>query len=453
MKASTSRTIPTLALFLGLGLGLGIGPAQAVPLPEPVTDDDFHPTDPKKVALGKLLAFDKLLSGNRNISCLTCHHPMAATGDGLALPVGEGGAGLGVTRDTGTGLDAVHERVPRNAPHLFAIGAKELEFLFHDGRVSVDPNHPAGFQTPAGPSLPPGLDNVVAAQAMFPVTSGTEMAGQAGENTQADAAATAQNGDFSAVWSHIADKIREVPQYVELFVDAFPEVTHAADIGYVHVANAIAAFEIDAWRCTNSPFDAFLRRDRNAITRHQLRGLHLFYGKAGCSNCHDGKFLTDNDFHAIAMPQIGPGKGDGPDGLDDFGRGRETGKPEDRYRFRTPTLRMVAATAPYGHAGAYATLEAVVRHHLDPVGSLHGYDPTQARLPSRPDLDALDFVVMSDPERVAAIAAANELDPVHLRDQEVADLVAFLHALTDPGCLDLRRDVPPALPSGLPVFD
>jgi cytochrome c peroxidase len=436
-----------------LAFGLALNLAQAAHLPEPATADDFHPTDPKKVALGKLLSFDKVLSGNLNISCLTCHHPMAGTGDGLALPVGEGGEGLGVTRNTGTDLGAIHERVPRNAPHLFALGAKEFNFLFHDGRVSVDPTQPSGFQSPAGDHLPLGLDNVVAVQAMFPVTSAAEMAGQEGENDQADAAASAQGGDFSGVWNHIAEKIQAIPEYVDLFVDTYPDVDQASDITYVHAANAIAAFEINAWSCSDSPFDAYLRGDRNALTRHQIKGMRLFYGKAGCSTCHSGTFLTDNDFHAIAMPQIGPGKGDGPDGRDDFGRGRETGEAEDMYRFRTPTLRMVAMTAPYGHAGAYDTLEAVVRHHLDPVNSLVNYDPTQARLPSRPDLDALDFVVMSDPNRVAAIAAANELEPVALREREIFFLMAFLRSLTDPRCLDLRRDVPTSLPSGLPLFD
>jgi cytochrome c peroxidase len=61
-------------------------------------------------------------------------------GDGLALPVGEGGEGLGVTRNTGSGGEAVHERVPRNAPHVFNLGATEITVMFHDGRVAVAPD-------------------------------------------------------------------------------------------------------------------------------------------------------------------------------------------------------------------------------------------------------------------------------------------------------------------------
>jgi len=151
-------------------------------LPAPATDDDFYPRDPAKEELGKLLFSDKILSGNLNLSCATCHHPLSDTGDGLSLPIGEGGNGLGVTRDTGQGAAAVPERVPRNAPPVFNLGAKEYERMFHDGRVAVDPAQPSGFLSPAGDALPAGLANVLAAQAMFPVTSGTEMAGQEGEN-------------------------------------------------------------------------------------------------------------------------------------------------------------------------------------------------------------------------------------------------------------------------------
>ena len=77
----------------------------------------------------------------------------------------------------------------------------------------------------------------------------------------------------------------------------------------------------------------------------------------------------------------------------------------------------------------------------------------QAVMPSRPDLNAQDFVIMDDNGSVAAIAAANELAPVRLREREIMALVAFLHALTDPAMLDLRRDVPRAVPSGLPLAD
>lgn len=436
----------------GHGSDRGEGVARGV-LPAPSSDALFVSHDPEKVALGRLLFIDKVLSGNLNISCATCHHSLTDTGDGLSLPVGEGGRGLGVTRDTGAGVDEIHERVPRNAPPVFNLGAREFTTMFHDGRVQEDPAEPSGFRSPAGSQLPSGLESALAAQAMFPVTSATEMAGQAGENPIADAAAANQLAGPGGVWDQLAERLRAIPEYVDRFQRAYDDVTGPADITFVHAANAIAAFEATAWRADNSPFDRFLRGNGAAMSTQAKRGMRLFYGKANCAACHSGTFQSDQQFHAIAMPQVGPGKGDGPSGHEDFGRERVTGDPADRFRFRTPSLRNVALTGPWGHDGAYDSLEAVVRHHLHPLRSLRTYDASQLVVPSRPDLDAQDLVVMQDPAAVQAIAQANELVPVRLRKREVADLIAFLQALTDPASIDLRGDVPRRVPSGLPLFD
>ena len=415
---------------------------------------DGRMPDAAKVELGRLLFFDKVLSGNLNISCATCHHPLTDTGDGLSLPVGEGGVGLGVTRDGGTGSDAVHERVPRNAPPLFMLGSTKVTRLFHDGRVEMDASFPSGFRTPAGHDLPDSLENILAAQAMFPVTSGAEMAGQPGENPVADQAAAGNLAGPGGVWELLAGRLRSIPDYVERFGAVFGIA--ADQIRFSHAANAIAAFEIDAWRADRSPYDEFLSGNAKArpFNKAGARGHRLFFGKAGCAGCHHGDLLSDMEFHAIAMPQVGPGKGNGLSGYEDWGRSLVTGIAADRFRFRTPPLRNVALTAPYGHAGAFQTLEEVVRHHLDPVASLYAYDcGSRTRLPSRADLDAVDCMVMDDPAAVAAIADANELPPAILSDREVDDLVAFLYALTDRSSMDLRRDVPPAVPSGIPLAE
>ncbi len=417
------------------------------------SDNDFYfngHQSPAKVELGRQLFFDKILSGNQNISCATCHHSLTGTSDGLALPVGEGGMGLGVTRNTGIGTDAIHERVPRNAPQVFNLGARQFTTMFADGRLQVDASQPSGFKSPAGSNLPLTLDNVLAAQAMFPVTSGTEMAGQAGENPQADFAAA---GDLPGLWHFIADKLRAIPDYVTLFQAAYPDIQGPQDITYPHAANAIAAFESVTWRFDNTPFDQFLRGDKHALSKQQREGMKLFYGKANCGSCHSGTYQSDQQFHAIAVPQIGGGKGDGVTGREDFGRFRETGDNNDLFAFRTPTLRNIELSAPYGHSGAFDSLEAMVRHHLNPVASLNNFDRTQVRLPPRPDLDAVDFQVMDDPSLRSAIAAANEITPITLNDAEVDQLLAFLHSLTDPAALNIRQDVPVASPSGLPVFD
>ncbi|WP_114327324.1 cytochrome-c peroxidase [Candidatus Colwellia aromaticivorans] len=420
---------------------------------KPLSDKDFYfngQQSAAKVELGRQLFFDKILSGNQNISCATCHHPMAATGDGVSLPIGEGGRGLGPTRRQGMGASAATERVPRNAPHIFNLGSKSFDKMFHDGRVAIDLDSPSGFLSPAAGDLPDGLDNVLAVQAMFPVTSGAEMAGQAGENNQADLASMS---DLLGIWQFIANKLQAIPEYVSLFEAAYNDINSAGDITYVHAANAIAAFEAVSWRFDNSPFDRYLRGDKKALSHNQKKGMKLFYGKAGCGSCHSGALQSDQEFHAIAMPQLGPGKGDGVSGHDDIGRQRVSNDANDKYQFRTPSLRNVAITAPYGHDGAYNTLQGVVEHHLSPIDSLQAYDTSQAFLPFITDADLSDFLVHNDLLSRQDLADANELAPTKLSARQINELMDFLYSLTDPAALDMRMDIPKRSPSGLAVFD
>jgi cytochrome c peroxidase len=267
------------------------------------------------------------------------------------------------------------------------------------------------------------------------------------------AAAAGDLAGADGVWELIARRLRANESYVQLFRDAYPEITDSSEISYVHAANAIAAFEAVAYRADNSPFDQYLRGDRQALSQNERMGMVLFYGKAQCATCHSGTFQTDQSFHAIAMPQVGPGKGMGVDGREDHGRSMVTGDAADYLKFRTPTLRNIALTAPYGHDGAYNTLEEVVRHQLNPAKALEEYNPAQLVMPSRADLDAEDLKVQNDPVRRAEIAAACETPAIELSETEISHLVDFLHALTDPDSIDLRLTVPAALPSGLPLFD
>jgi len=415
-----------------------------------VIDADYPDRNEAKESLGQLLFFDKILSGNKNTSCATCHHPLAATGDGLSLPVGEGGRGVGVMCDTGTGDDAIHERVPRNSPHLFNLGANEFSTMFHDGRVEKNLASSTGFDTPAGDAFLLGIDHALAAQSAFPPTSTTEMAGQAGENEVADAAAM---GDVQTVWYLLTERVMAIPEYQKLFRAAYPSLNVPDEVTFTHIANAIGAFEAAAYRADNSTFDRYLRGEKRAMSVNARLGMKLFQRKAECANCHAGKFQTDHQFHALGVPQIGPGKGDGFNGHDDFGREQVTGDSYDRYKFRTPTLRNVVITGPWGHDGAYNTLNAMLKHHIDPENSLAQYDTAQATLPSRVDLDAIDFTVHNDPTSRAELAAAIEIQAIRLKEREINLLIDFLHALTDPQSLDLRSTVPARVPSGLSLSD
>jgi cytochrome c peroxidase len=418
---------------------------------------DYFPVDPKKAALGQAFFFDKELSGNRNISCSTCHSPVTGTSDGLSINLGEGARGFSVSRDPGSFPPAPTdplERGQRNAPALFNLGAKEFVFFMHDGRFGLD-DSADGFFTPAGDDLPYGFGNLLEVVSIFAFTEIQEMLGQEGENDIADAAA-ALNSPFVAVWDKLVERIKAQPNYHGLIFAAFPELHGNIDnFTIVHVGKANAHFQSSAFRTSlDSPFDRFLKGDEEAISKEAARGYKLFTGKAKCDSCHNGPFLTDQKFHAIGVPQIGPGFGGvGNDGREDFGREGVTEDVRDRYRFRTPSLRNVALTGPWGHDGAFNTLEGIVRHHLDAERSLYTYNPSQRILPSRADLDALDLIATNNPDTRRAIAQRIELDKIRLNDKEFNDLMAFLHALTDPKSVDTRHTVPKSVPSGLTLAD
>ena len=417
-------------------------------LPEPLRAEEFVSFDETLAALGQLLFYDKILSGNRNIACGTCHNHDFGSGDGLSLGIGEGGIGVGPKRRLPDGAGMPNKRVPRNANALFNLGHRDFRVLFHDGRVSASDTYGNGFNTPAEEWLPVGLASLAAAQALFPVTSSVEMAGNPVENDIA--AARRERIDF--VWPVVARRVSAIPAYVELFSTAFDDVETPGDITMTHIANAIGDFVNSEWRAMDSPFDRHLAGDEGALTGPQTTGAELFYGKAGCSDCHSGPLLTDQEFHALAMPPFGPGRIRPFDPyVRDVGRMSETDQLFDAYRFRTPSLRNVTETGPWGHNGAYATLEGIVRHHLDPLTALEKWDRTQVVMPASDLFATTDFAVWDDAREMARVKAHIDIEPMVLSDAEIDALVAFLGALTDPAAVKGRLGKPDIVPSGLPV--
>ena len=158
--------------------------ASAGPLPR--ADALFAPQDPREVALGQLLFYDPILSGNSEVACATCHHPAFGTGDGVSLGIGDGGDGIGPTRRADP-ANPPEQRIPRNAPGLVNLGAAEFTVMFHDGRLEADPSRAAGLRTPLGDAMTVGFSGVLSAQSMFPVLSPDEMAGHYEENPVAQA--------------------------------------------------------------------------------------------------------------------------------------------------------------------------------------------------------------------------------------------------------------------------
>jgi len=363
---------------------LELQPLPAMPHP------DDNPPDSAKVSLGRLLFFDPVLSGPKDVACATCHHPDFAMADGRELPVGPGGRGLGPAREQ---HDPSMLPEARNAPTLVNVGFNQFGaqftasgFMFWDGRAR-------------------SLERLT----VLPLLEEDEMRGNA---------YPVQVAVDSAL-----ERLREIPEYVQRFREAYPGRAARADSGELDsavdslaYARAVAQF-VRSLRGDDSPYDRFVAGDPDALTAAQKRGLELFHGKAGCAECHSGPMLSDFQFHVVGAEQQGPGFRFTPH--QDLGRWNVTELEEDRWAFRTPSLRNVAVTAPYTHAGAYDSLRAAVELFLDGGGD-HAAIPA-GRL---------------DPE----------LEPVELGDRGISDLVAFLESLTD--VPEVR--VPDSVPSGLP---
>ena len=254
--------------------------------------------------------------------------------------------------------------------------------------------------------------------------------------------------------------------WLSAFQTAFNSNADAeALITFDNIVAAIAEYQ-RSMVFTNNPFSAYVNGDLEALTNQQKEGAILFFqtvdeGGGGCATCHSGDRFTDEEHHVIGFPQIGPGKGDGT--ADDFGRERETGAEEDRYRFRTPSLLNVAVTAPYGHAGAYGSLNQVLQHYNNPRGEVNDFfdDGGVCSLTQFEDLvDCEALYPFAEANTDAALdkladerASGDSLfeDP-NLNAGERADIVAFLQALTDP-CVEDRACLAPWIPNADDAHD
>lgn len=444
------------------------------------------PIRPELVELGRALFHDKILSGGNDVSCGTCHNPALGLTDARPLMSGVHGVGLGLDREGGQ----VGGRHSQGVSNLHV-----LETLTIDGKVEeiggnvlglglpvIPPEYQAAFEDFGGVLSP----RVIAGQAMLPEVTFAEMFGIPGvdHNEILDACVLPGKSLPEIVqcgFDGYMARLRANPTYVELFEDAY-EGLSIEEMNFGHAGNAIAAYQLAAFTFNDSPWDRFVAGDDCALDNKQLRGAKLFFDEdeGNCASCHSGAELTDNEFHQTLAPQFGCGndlpKRNGATGLDDFGRPRNTyafdwvvgGAGDEimpvaeRYKWRTPPLRNVEFTGPYGRLGQYPTLEAFVGHYKDPVKALEHYKITK-QLPDASIDDYTGFQCEFDSlhdsllDNAAAILAAGKdplLDTVSVtKKQDVDRLVAFLRALSDPAAHPdvLVGAIPDSVPSGLPV--
>ena len=362
MKSQWWRGIVWFVVWLVL---LGAGKPDAYHwdkpewVPDPVVPAD-NPMTEAKVELGRHLFYDKRLSLDNTKACASCHLQDKAFTDGRALPLG--------INDT----DGV-----RSAMMLANVAY--LPVL-----TWANPN-----QTHLERQLLLPLFGI------SPVELGMEGKEQ-----------------------ELFARLNADPRYPPMFKQAFPEEQGAVNLSTV--SKAIASFE-RTLLSFSSPYDRYkYGRQPDAISPAAKRGEALFYGEEmECAHCHGGFNFTDNIQHKrLPFPEIGfhntglynlDGKGAYP--VDNHGIRDVTDDPADEGKFRTPSLRNIAVTAPYMHDGSLLTLRDVIRKHYAVKGkaAIDGREPNPLR--------------------------DNFIEGFEITDSQLDDLVAFLETLTDPDFL------------------
>jgi len=445
-----------------------------------------RPIDAKLADLGRMLWFDTLHSLHQDNTCGGCHSPTNGFGDSQPMAIG-------VQNNNVVGPHRDGPRNQRRSP--LVINTALYPAMMWNGRfnsLSGDPfDNSAGFRFPFpeadirfshAENVAHHVTHLLQAQAHMPPTELIEVGGFNGicPNGVPDPTLGADFCQFDdgvgqtvplpdATTGSRNEPIRQkalqilngTKAYRKLFGEVFPEVGRGAPIDFFMFGKAIAEFEFTLV-FADAPLDRFARGNRDAMTAAEKRGALVFFGKAGCVNCHavagkSNEMFSDFEEHVIGVPQIAPefgaGKGNvifaGPGKNEDFGLEEITGDQSDRYRFRTAPLRNLAVSPGFFHNGAFIELDDAVRFHLDVVKGARSYDPVKAGVPA--DLAS----------RVGPAVPKKLLDPlvqkaIRLSDREVGDLVAFIRT----GLLDARVNaanlcqlVPARVPSGLPVMN
>lgn len=403
---------------------------------DPVQGQTLPSIESPLAQLGMQLFFSKTLSGNKDVACATCHHPLLGGGDNLSLSIGINATDPDVLGHKRLLQGQLAPGVPRNAPTTFNIGLWK-QFMFHDGRVA---QVEGGITTPdVSDSLPDPRAgaNLVHAQARFPVTSNHEMRGttfDAGGTVQScrDRLAERLGGYGNNTPAEDALSAEETDYWLAAFRQVYqqPQAQASALITEQNIAAALSEYE-RSQVFVNNAWKQYVQGDLAAISEPAKQGAVLFYreraaGGYACASCHRGDFFTDEQFHHVLIPPIGPGKGNpDPNQQQDYGRWLVTHNPDDKFRFRTPSLLNVAVTGPWAHNGAYTSLEAMVKHMLNPFQAALNYDVKQLQQPT--------IQTQQLQQNLREMLGGNtDMAGQAYRAEDVQYLVAFLQTLTDP---------------------
>lgn len=291
----------------------------ALPIKVPVPAN--NPITREKVELGKLLFFDPILSGNKDVACATCHHPEYGFAESLEVSIGVNGNGLGLSRVF-------------NQPN-------DIPFVKRNSQTIINSafNGLTNEKTPDASLAPMFWDLRVKSlenQSLEPIKAFEEMRGHAYET------------DFAL--DKVISRLKQIEEYQRLFKQAFGGKNA---ITKENLGKAIASYERTIIG-NNARFDRYMRGEYSALSRNELDGMNLFL-KDGCTKCHHGPMFSDFKTHVMGVPEQEKLKF--PD--DGF---------EKKYAFRTPSLRNLRFTYPYMHNGKLKTLENVLEFYEDLSG-------------------------------------------------------------------------------------
>jgi cytochrome c peroxidase len=390
--------------------------------------------------LGGLAFHDSLLGLNDDNSCAGCHAAPVGFGDTQSIAIG-------VENNNIVGPNRAGPRNQRRAPMLLNnIFYPRLMLNSRFASLSGDPfDNSAGFLFPPPEGLSLSfLPHLLTAQAFIPPTERPEMAGF-GPHVP---------GTNDGIRAAVVARLNANSEYRELFADIFYEVESGGPITYEMLARAIAEFEFSL-TFSDAPIDKFARGNLSAMTDSQKRGAMLFFGTAGCVQCHavsgeSNEQFSDFQQHVVGLPQLFPSVGnvpfDGPGANEDFGLEQITGNPADRYAFRTSPLRNIKLQPTFFHNGAYTRLEDALRFHLDAINVARKYNRSQAGVDNDLRVGPIEPVL----QRIDPLLAY----PVTLTAQEFQWLMDFVRdGLHDPRATPqrLRQMIPDSLPSGRPL--
>lgn len=371
-----------------------------------IPQDPRNPLTDAKVNLGGMLFHETALGINpkkvicyKTYSCASCHHAPAGFQAGRKQGIGDGAIGFGFH---GEG------RAPLND--------------YMTTELDVQP-----IRTPSSMNI--AYQTNILWNGQFGAThmnTGTEASWTAGtpkeknflgyEGTETQAIAAMDVHRLGIDSNFFMNST-----YKHLFDFAFADVPESERYSIVNLGLAVAAYERTVL-ANKAPFQQWLKGKKSALTEQEKKGAILFFGKAGCSDCHNGPALNSMAFYSLGMKNLdGPGiYGISPEKLENFGRGGFTNNEADMHKFKVPQLYNLKDSPFYGHGGNFTSVKQVVEYINHAV-------PENADVP--------------------ASQLAPQFKPLNLTDAEVDDIVAFLtDGLYDP---DLNRYTPVALPSGM----